>query len=137
MSPHPPYRSSDVIDHIGIKVSDYQRSKKFYAQVLEALGYRAESSDDQGKSAGFGVKGVIDVWLSEGAPVTRIHLAFRSPDKKTVDKFHAAALAAGGTDNGPPGPRPDLRADVLRGVRARPGRQQPRGCLDLTARPGG
>jgi catechol 2,3-dioxygenase-like lactoylglutathione lyase family enzyme len=96
-----------MIDHIQLKVKNYEKSRQFYARALEALGYGVESEDPAGKSAGFGTKGAIDLWIGEGAPISRLHIAFRAKDRKAVAKFHAAALAAGGTDNGAPGVRAD------------------------------
>ncbi len=96
-----------MIDHISLKVRSYSKSKTFYDKALAPLGYRPEAADDKGKSAGFGVEGAIDLWIAEGEPMTRVHLAFRAPSRAAVKKFHAAALASGGKDNGPAG----LRAD--------------------------
>ncbi len=96
-----------MIDHIQLKVKSYEKSRQFYARVLEPLGYGALSDDAASQSVGFGSKGAIDLWIAEGAPVSRLHVAFRAQDRKAVQKFHAAALEAGGTDNGAPG----LRAD--------------------------
>jgi catechol 2,3-dioxygenase-like lactoylglutathione lyase family enzyme len=53
-----------------------------------------------------GVPPKPDFWVSEGAPKEKLHIAFRADDRAQVDAFYAAAIAAGGTDNGPPGPRP-------------------------------
>jgi catechol 2,3-dioxygenase-like lactoylglutathione lyase family enzyme len=92
------------IDHISLHVSDIARSKAFYAEALGRLGYEVIMEFDG--VAGFGAKGDADFWIAEGEPHTAIHIAFASPDRATVDAFHAAALAAGGTDNGQPGLRP-------------------------------
>jgi catechol 2,3-dioxygenase-like lactoylglutathione lyase family enzyme len=59
-----------------------------------------------GNVAGFAAQGKPDFWVSEGGPFGTTHIAFASPDRAGVDAFRAAALAAGGTDNGPPGLRP-------------------------------
>jgi catechol 2,3-dioxygenase-like lactoylglutathione lyase family enzyme len=96
-----------MIDHVQLRVASFAKSRTFYAQALEPLGYIVQSDDPASKSAGFGTKGAIDLWIGEGAPVTRMHLAFRTHDRRAVQKFHAAALAAGGTDNGAPGLRTD------------------------------
>ena len=56
---------------------------------------------------GFGVPPKPDFWVAEGKPSEpRIHIAFHAENRKLVDEFYRAALAAGGRDNGPPGPRP-------------------------------
>ena len=96
-----------MIDHVQLKVTSFEKSRTFYARALEPLGYIVQSDDPASKSAGFGAKGAIDLWIGEGTPVTRMHIAFRTHDRSAVKKFHAAALAAGGTDNGAPGLRTD------------------------------
>ena len=61
----------------------------------------------EGGVAGFGQAGKPDFWIAtRGEPQSGIHIAIVSSDRASVDRFHEAALAAGGTDNGPPGPRP-------------------------------
>jgi catechol 2,3-dioxygenase-like lactoylglutathione lyase family enzyme len=94
-----------MIDHTGVGVSDVQRSKAFYGAALKPLGY--ELLMEFGDYAGFGVRPKPDFWIGQG-PVNDppVHVAFRAADRPTVDAFHAAALAAGGRDNGAPGPRP-------------------------------
>jgi catechol 2,3-dioxygenase-like lactoylglutathione lyase family enzyme len=95
-----------VIDHLGFDVRDYEASKRFYQQALAPLGYELLMEFDGGV-AGFGREGKPDFWIAtRGEPQTGIHVAFMSSDRETVDRFYEAALAAGGTDNGPPGPRP-------------------------------
>jgi catechol 2,3-dioxygenase-like lactoylglutathione lyase family enzyme len=101
-----------MIDHIGITVSNIEKSKAFYTKTLAALGYdllknspRAVSFGVQkghGKSADPGG----DFWLSEGAPMApRAHFAFNAASRADVDAFFAAGLAAEGTENGAPGLR--------------------------------
>jgi catechol 2,3-dioxygenase-like lactoylglutathione lyase family enzyme len=93
-----------MIDHIGVDVSDYQRGQQFYAAALAPLGYTLVM--EHGTASGFGVEGKPDFWISAG-DVTRpaIHVAFRCDTRAQVDQFHAAALKAGGKDNGGPGIR--------------------------------
>ena len=94
-----------MIDHAGFGVSDYARSKAFYERALAPLGI-ALIMEPMGRAAGFGEPGKPFFWLEDGrAPVTEVHVAFLAKDRPTVDAFHAAALAAGGTDNGAPGVR--------------------------------
>jgi catechol 2,3-dioxygenase-like lactoylglutathione lyase family enzyme len=102
-----------VIDHIGFPVSDYERAKAFYARALAPLGYTLimEVGGDQTESAspaaGFGANGKPDFWIGgEGGIDRPLHVAIAAKDRATVDAFHAAALAAGGRDNGGPGLRP-------------------------------
>lgn len=92
------------LDHIGLNVSDLARSKAFYSEALGPLGYELLMEFEG--VAGFGAKGKPDFWISEGNPHEGVHVAFVSDDRATVDAFHGAALAAGGTDNGQPGLRP-------------------------------
>jgi catechol 2,3-dioxygenase-like lactoylglutathione lyase family enzyme len=94
-----------VIDHIAIDVGDLERSKAFYAQALRPLGYELVMELD-GRAAGFGAQGKPDFWLYSGTATGGTHVAFTAPDRATVEAFHAAALAAGGEDNGAPGLRP-------------------------------
>ncbi|MFZ0659034.1 MAG: VOC family protein [Candidatus Binataceae bacterium] len=96
-----------MIDHIGLKVTSFEKSRAFYAKALEPIGYRAEYDDAKNKAAGFGAKGAIDLWIGEGAPATRAHIALKSATRAAVKEFHAAALKAGGKDNGAPGLRTD------------------------------
>lgn len=91
------------VDHIGISVSDFEKAKAFYAAALKPLGMTIMM--DYGVTVGMG-EDFPFLWLSAGNP-GHVHLAFRAPDRQTVDAFHAAALAAGGTDNGKPGLRPE------------------------------
>jgi len=100
-----------MIDHTGINVSDLARSRAFYERALAPLGYRVRL--EIGNTIGFGEQRDeaadpgADFWIGEGEPQTpRVHVAFRAQDRRQVDAFHAAALATGGTDNGPPGLRP-------------------------------
>jgi catechol 2,3-dioxygenase-like lactoylglutathione lyase family enzyme len=98
-----------VIDHVSLDVSDYARSKAFYEQALRPLGYEVVM-ELGGSVCGLGVGGRPDFWLAGGAPSGGTHVAFACEDRPTVDAFHAAALAAGGADNGPPGLRPHYHA---------------------------
>ncbi len=99
-----------IIDHLSLRVVDFARSKAFYRAALEPLGLHVLHESDPG-TAGFGAAGNDDFYLVEGGGPSRVHLAFLAPDRPAVDAFHAAALAAGGTDNGAPGLRPQYHAD--------------------------
>ena len=91
---------SAVIDHVTLNVADVEAAKVFYVQALAPLGY--ELTMDVVEGAGF----EPDFYLAQrGEPSSPVHVAFQAPDRETVDAFHAAALAAGGLDNGPPGIR--------------------------------
>jgi catechol 2,3-dioxygenase-like lactoylglutathione lyase family enzyme len=95
-----------VLDHVGFTVSDYGRSKAFYEQALAPLGISL-LMEPAGAAAGFGEDGKPFFWLeTRGAALqVGLHVAFAVEDRATVDAFHAAALEAGGTDNGAPGVR--------------------------------
>ena len=97
-----------MFDHASLSVQDYRASRVFYELVLAALGWTAVwESPDRG-IVGFGPDpgGYGLFWLFQRKPcTTAAHLAFRCEDRVTVDAFHAAGLAAGGTDNGAPGLR--------------------------------
>ena len=94
-----------MIDHVKLFASDPAASRAFYEQALKPLGYRVMLEPAPGV-VGMGVTRP-DLWIApaDAAP-TRCHLAFRVDTQQEVQAFHAAALAAGGTDNGAPGPRP-------------------------------
>ena len=99
-----------MFDHIAVVVSDFAKSKAFYAQALAPVGHarivEVVVDDGQQPSAGFCHEDGSDLWISQGEPTRRLHLAFRVSSRAAVDAFHAAALAAGGKDNGMPGLRP-------------------------------
>jgi catechol 2,3-dioxygenase-like lactoylglutathione lyase family enzyme len=92
-----------VLDHVGIGVSDLERSRRFYERALAPLGMSVVLAFPG--AAGFGRNGKPWFWLEEGRPVSPMHVAFTAPNRATVDAFHAAALEAGGRDNGAPGVR--------------------------------
>lgn len=95
-----------VIDHIGVGVRDFEQSLDFYTRTLAPLGLEPVAVvESDNRAAGFGVRGRDDFWIHEGRPVGRAHVAFESESREAVDAFHAAALEAGGRDNGAPGLR--------------------------------
>jgi catechol 2,3-dioxygenase-like lactoylglutathione lyase family enzyme len=99
-----------MIDHTGVGVSDFHKSKTFYLKALAPLGYQLlkelpTNIAPQGV-AGLGVPPFPDFWVTGGQsnPSSR-HIAFRAASRAQVDAFYQAAMAAGGRDNGPPGIR--------------------------------
>ena len=95
-----------MLDHIIISVRDYGASKAFYQSALAPLEYHLIM--EFGQAGGFGILEKPDFFIKEGDALTPpVHVAFTARDRATVDAFHAAALEAGGTDNGAPGLRPD------------------------------
>jgi catechol 2,3-dioxygenase-like lactoylglutathione lyase family enzyme len=95
-----------MLDHIGINVSDYDRSRDFYERALAPLGFSC-LMEPVPRTGGFGRDGKPWFWITDQREPTsqNVHVAFTAPDRATVDAFHAAALQAGGTDNGGPGVR--------------------------------
>lgn len=103
-----------MIDHISIGARDLARAKVFYDAALEPLGYRCLASDET--ALGYGADRISFWVLASDAPVppndgSGLHICFTAPSRRSVDAFHAAALAKGGKDNGAPGLRPDYGAD--------------------------
>ena len=97
-----------MLDHLSITVSDLDRAQTFYDAVLGALGYPRVNRRE--RSIGYGERHgplcYISVYLSSGTPVAdNRHWCFRAPSRAAVRAFHAAALANGGRDDGPPGIR--------------------------------
>ena len=98
-----------VIDHMSIGVSDLDRSRAFYRAALEPLGFveLGPWREDMRESS-FGAEGLDDFAVSLEYPANGGgHIAFAADHRQQVDAFHKAAIAAGGRDNGPPGPRPE------------------------------
>ncbi|USQ96630.1 VOC family protein [Caulobacter sp. RL271] len=109
-----------MIDHMGVTVRDLQAAKAFYDAAFAPLGIcvvMSVTAEETGGSAHYGYGATADrrdiqagkpsLWITEGGTATGpMHLALVAADRAQVDGFHAAALAAGGTDNGAPGVRP-------------------------------
>ena len=97
-----------MIDHTGIGVADVARSAAFYDAALGALGLRRVMELPAGVGSdgiGYGVHYPV-FWIDRFHPHSvRQHTAFAARSRAEVDAFHAAAVKAGGTDNGPPGLR--------------------------------
>lgn len=105
-----------MIDHLGITVSDLDRSRAFYDHALAPLGIKVAMMipvNPQGlKGAGYGTDDKPRFWIQQGVHHgERVHVAFTARSRADVDAFHAAALAAGGTDNGAPGVRAHYHPD--------------------------
>jgi catechol 2,3-dioxygenase-like lactoylglutathione lyase family enzyme len=101
-----------MIDHTGLKISDPVASRRFYEAALGPLGYKVLMEIPVEYTGGrvvvgYGVPPKPDFWVAQGEPEEpRVHVAFRAESRAAVDAFYRAGLAAGGKDNGPPGPRP-------------------------------
>ncbi|MES2320585.1 MAG: VOC family protein [Pseudomonadota bacterium] len=100
-----------MIDHTGISVSNFEKSKAFYSAALAPIGYTMlmhipASVTGHTDVAGFGESPKPDFWISEGVATTPpVHVAFRVASRAIVDAFYKAAIEAGGVDNGSPGIR--------------------------------
>lgn len=98
-----------MIDHVSVGVSDLARSREFYRRALTPLGF-AEVGQwrDGAVDVAFGLEEADDFVISVAYPAgPSVHVAFAADRREQVDAFYAAALAAGGRDNGPPGLRPE------------------------------
>jgi catechol 2,3-dioxygenase-like lactoylglutathione lyase family enzyme len=88
-----------LLDHVHLRVSDIEASKRFYSAALEPLGLAFTGEGD-------GWFAADELFVSsDGEPTAGMHIAFQAADEETVRRFHETALAAGGRDNGAPGER--------------------------------
>ena len=107
-------KENTMLDHIGLRISDYKISKEFYEKALDVLGFEVlmeitPKMTGGDAHCGFGQKGgaTIPFWIGTSRPLSgNVHVAFVANDQAAVADFYHAALAAGGKDNGPPGLRP-------------------------------
>ena len=103
-----------MLNHVSIGVRDLAKTKRFYDAALGALGYKCLSNG--ASSLGYG-RDSVAFWISPtDKPVpadttSGLHFCFDAPNRKAVDAFYAAAVKAGGKDNGKPGPRPHYHAN--------------------------
>jgi len=120
-----------MFDHVGLRVKDVKKAARLYKAMLAPLGHVPSVIDKA--YAGFGPKGKPALWLVLDKRKAGAHLALRAPSRAAVDKFYKKGRKAGAKDNGKPGLRPRLLAQVLRGVPHRSRRQQRRGRLPEVA----
>jgi catechol 2,3-dioxygenase-like lactoylglutathione lyase family enzyme len=93
-----------LIAHVHLRMRDLDASRRFYTAALGALGLELQGGEDHFT--------LDELYVSAaGPPTANLHLAFRAPDQAAVARFHAAALAAGGRDNGAPGIRAHYHPD--------------------------
>ena len=103
-----------MLDHVSIGVKDIERAKTFYDAALQPLGLTARYAD--AASLGYGASSAF-FWVNQveapvvANPKSGLHFCFTAPTRVSVDAFHAAALRAGGGDNGAPGLRSDYGAN--------------------------
>jgi catechol 2,3-dioxygenase-like lactoylglutathione lyase family enzyme len=104
-----------MLHHVSVGVADVARAAEFYDAVLGALGFK-RTAQYLPYAIAYG-EGVSEFWIQlphdKSAPSVGngAHYGFTARNQNAVDRFHAAALQKGGTDNGPPGPRPDYGPD--------------------------
>ena len=106
-----------MLDHVTLRVCDIGASRAFYSKTLAALGYTLgfDGEHDGIVMLGFAdANKKFDTWFvpaDTARPVSGpLHICWRAQDRAMVDAFYAAALAASGRDNGPPGLRPQYHA---------------------------
>jgi catechol 2,3-dioxygenase-like lactoylglutathione lyase family enzyme len=105
-----------MFDHISIGVRDIARTGRFYDAALKPLGLSRLSDGET--SLGYG-RDAVGLWVLladhpvAANPQSGLHFCFAAPNARSVADFHAAALAAGGMDNGAPGLRTDYGPDYL------------------------
>ena len=101
------------LDHVAISTADYANSLAFYEKALAPLGIKTHMKfeGEDGNVAGLGSDNPF-LWIGDGGKLSggRVHIALSAKNHAEVDAFYAAAIAAGGKDNGPPGLRPHYHA---------------------------
>lgn len=86
-----------MIDHVHLRTRDLAASRRFYAAVLDVLGIEHVAGERHFQAD--------ELWIDSGEQPSRVHLAFQADGPEQVKAWHEAGLAAGGRDNGGPGPR--------------------------------
>jgi catechol 2,3-dioxygenase-like lactoylglutathione lyase family enzyme len=86
-----------LLDHLHLRVRDLERSRRFYAAILDALGIELVATPDH--------LNADELWIDVGDPASHVHFAFQASDHETVQRWYDAGLSAGGRDNGLPGDR--------------------------------
>jgi catechol 2,3-dioxygenase-like lactoylglutathione lyase family enzyme len=107
-----------MLDHVSIGVRDIAAARRFYDAALNPLGYTCLSEDPAALGYGRDNAALWVIAAERPAPAddkSGLHFCFTAPTRESVDAFHAAALAAGGRDNGKPGVRPDYGPNYYAG----------------------
>jgi catechol 2,3-dioxygenase-like lactoylglutathione lyase family enzyme len=94
----PESHAGRLFDHVHLRVSDLEASRRFYEPALAALGYELRCGESYFSLDELHV-------TSDGTPTSGLHLAFQAPDREAVGRFYDAAIEAGGESNGRPGER--------------------------------
>ena len=99
-----------MVEHVAVNVGEWDRAKLFYEELLRTLGYRVVY-EEAGALAYFADEHGLDFGIGRRDPIGGAHVAFACSDRSSVDGFHEAGLAAGGSDNGAPGIRAQYDAN--------------------------
>jgi catechol 2,3-dioxygenase-like lactoylglutathione lyase family enzyme len=107
---------SHVVDHVGLRVTDFARARNFYTAALGTLRIKLLADFEAGgkRHAGYGAPEDehATFWIDEGKQFRgEAHVAFKANSRAEVEAFYSAALSNGGRDNGPPGLRPEYHPD--------------------------
>ena len=104
-----------MLDHTGLVVSDLTQTRRFYDAIAKPLGLATQDINKDFFLLGRGPGQIPYLWIGTLRPsywaqgsrpgLNQMHVAFTAPSKQAVDEFYTAGIAAGGRDNGPPGPR--------------------------------
>ncbi|MDQ0466348.1 catechol 2,3-dioxygenase-like lactoylglutathione lyase family enzyme [Caulobacter ginsengisoli] len=105
-----------MLDHITFGITSFARSTAFYDKALAPLGVKRLFDVPPEHTGGISVTGYGDTrpwfWIAEQDATTgKLHIALQAKSRADVDAFYAAAMAAGGRDNGGPGVRPHYHPD--------------------------
>jgi catechol 2,3-dioxygenase-like lactoylglutathione lyase family enzyme len=123
-----------MFDHVTIRVSDYDASKRFYELVLRTLGIEPERlSDTVSRWRDF----YVNAADAEHPPTRGLHVGFVAPSRELVDAFWRAGTGAGYRDDGPPGPRPEYGVDYYGGFLLDPDGNSAEAVHDDAPRRGG
>lgn len=103
-----------MIHHVSVGTNDVRRARAFYDPLMTLIGFRVLKSSD--RSVHYGASDIVfsletPVNGKPASPGNGVHIAFQAPDRETVRRFHSAAVANGGSDEGAPGIRGDYNAN--------------------------
>jgi catechol 2,3-dioxygenase-like lactoylglutathione lyase family enzyme len=98
-----PRRQPDVIDHLWLRINDLEAASRFYETVCPTVAHTVDRHDGRIQIRGSGAT----LSIVPGTPTQNLHLAFKAPDRETVDAFHCSGINAGYASNGAPGERPE------------------------------
>lgn len=108
------YGKINMIDHVSISISNWEKTLRFYDQTLNELGYKRLMTFEDTNAAGYGTDNKPAFWISTQGKESEtignargVHIAFLAPNVEAVQRWYEKCLELGGTDNGKPGPRPE------------------------------